>query len=197
MCAALCFWWRAAFGDERGVMITNLSLPTPPPRRFWKRFALCEALLFLWCAHGGAHCKTACAQAKGKTKALHWRGAFGEWVPSGKANAVPLTRSLPPKAPRQWYSQWIAHAPCANRFAVRAPVRAPKEEHWQSTRPSASKNLSALQKAPQKACAPLSTFLTFFSPPPCAPRSLLLHLQSSAVGRAFRRGAGNPHSPSD
>ncbi len=80
---------------------------------------------------------------------------------------------------------------------VRAPVRAPKAEHWQSTRPSASKNLSALQKAPQKACASLSTFFNFFLPPPCAPLSLLLHLQSSAMGRAFRRGAGNPYSPSD
>ena len=61
---------------ERGVVITILSLPTPPPRRLWKRFALCEALLFLWCAHGGAHCKTACARSK------------------GKANASPLARSL-------------------------------------------------------------------------------------------------------
>ena len=106
-------------------------------------------------------------------------------------------RGAPPKAPRQWRSRRIAHAPCANRFAVRAPVRAPKAEHWQSTRPSASKNLSALQKAPQKACALLSTFFNFFLPPPCAPLSLLLHLQPSAMGRAFRRGAGNPHSPSD
>ena len=50
--------------------------PRPWPARFWKRLALCEAFPFLWCAHGGAHCKTACARSK------------------GKANASPLARSL-------------------------------------------------------------------------------------------------------
>ena len=44
---------------------------------------------------------------------------------------------------------------------------------------------------------PAQTFFNFFPAPPCALSSLLLHLQPSAVGRAFRRGAGNPHSPSD
>ena len=84
--------------EEKGrAILANLSLPLPVPTRLWKRFALCEALLFLWCAHGGAHCKTACARPKGKTKAIHWRGAFGEWTPSGKAKAISLAR--PPEGP--------------------------------------------------------------------------------------------------
>ena len=57
---------------------------------------------------------------RARRRLFHWRG--------------------PPKAPRQWQSRWIAHAPRANRFAVRAPVRAPKAEQWQSTRQSASKD---------------------------------------------------------
>ena len=60
-------------------------------------------------------------------------GAFGQ----GECYFI---GEAPPKAPRQWQSRWIVHAPRANRFAVRAPVRAPKAEQWQSTRQSASKN---------------------------------------------------------
>ena len=40
---------------DRGVVITILSLPTPPPRRFWKRFA-----------HGKALPKTRWPQARQK-----------------------------------------------------------------------------------------------------------------------------------
>ena len=145
--------------------------------------------------------------------------------------------SRQPSAPRQRRSQWPAIAPRANRFAVRAPVRAPKGEQWLRHWPSASHksraaalacerlvpgtslsltpcahprkgNGFATGQAPRTTLRPgkrpckrlrllAQTFFNFFPSPPCAHHSLLLHLQPSAVGRAFRRGAGNPYSPSD
>ena len=44
---------------------------------------------------------------RARRRLFHWRG--------------------PPKAPRQWQSRWIAHAPRANRFAVRAPCAHPRK----------------------------------------------------------------------
>ena len=162
---------------EKGVTIlANLSLPLPVPTRLWKRFALCEALLFLWCGKGireaqglsrsapvagaslealslmrsiplplvrarGAHCKTACARPKGKTKAIHWRGTFGEWTPSGKANAISLAR--PPEGPSPMAEPMDRSRSACKPFRSARPVRAPKEEHWQSTWQSASKDAQA------------------------------------------------------
>ena len=39
---------------------------------------MCEALLFLWYAHGGAHCKTAAHDPRATRMFLHWRGAIEE-----------------------------------------------------------------------------------------------------------------------
>ena len=95
------------------------------PARFWKRFALCEALLFLWCAHGARTAKLRAHGPKAKR-----RLSIGE-EPSGSGRLrarrmLSLWRG-PPKAPRQWQSRWIAHAPRANRFAVRAPCAHPRQ----------------------------------------------------------------------
>ena len=139
---------------------------------------------------------------RARRRLFHWRG--------------------PPKAPRQWQSRWIAHAPRANRFAVRAPCAHPRKSIGKALgkalpktrrhrrgggKVSASTSLSPVNGngllkvsasatslshpvAPQKACASRQTFFNFFLDPPCALPSLLLNLPTSAMGRAFRRGAG-------
>ena len=239
---------------EKGVAIlASLSRPCLWPARLWKRLALCEALLFLWCAHGGKGSddrkpfsplpcgrhvfgsalpcakhypsfgartgrarQNCCARPKGKAKAIHWRGAFGEWTPSGNAKAIHWRGT--PTAPRQRQSKWIAHAPRANRFAVRAPCAHPRwgigqalgkalpktRRHRRGERkvgdshiPFPCRRKSPRPSASQKSSIPPQTFFNFFLSPPCAGGRLLLHLHTSAVGRAFRRGAGVPHSPSD
>ena len=103
---------------------------------------------------------------------LHWRGALG---PSPKAQPMASTRS--------------ACKPfCSARPRARTQGRAMKRPA-QTFRPS-KRPCKRLRLAAQ-------TFFNLFLLPPCARHSLLLHLQPSAMGRAFRRGAGNPHSPSD
>ena len=78
-------------------------------------------------ARTGRALQNCCARPKGKAivdplaQSLRGVGAFGQ----GECH---LIGGGTPKTPRQWPSRWIAHAPRANRFAVRAPVRAPKAE---------------------------------------------------------------------
>ena len=79
------------------AIIANLSLPLPVTGASLEALSLVRSIPLPWVRARGAHCKTACAQAKGKTKAIHWRGAFEEWTPSGKAKAISLAR--PPEGP--------------------------------------------------------------------------------------------------
>ena len=62
------------------AILANLSLPAPPPRRLWKRFALCEAFPCLWCGKG-------IREAQVLSRSAPEAGAFLE--------ALNLMRSIP------------------------------------------------------------------------------------------------------
>ena len=85
MCAALCCWavglgkvkcWARSFHGvllQRGVSAERLASCTPMP--------------CLWCAHRARTAKRLWHTPMAGPVLLHWRGAFGEWMPKG----TPLT----------------------------------------------------------------------------------------------------------
>ena len=54
--------------------------------------------------------------------------------------ALPMAEPLAPRPSHEWQSNCFAIGLVRRSLAVRAPVRAPKAEHWQSAWPSASKD---------------------------------------------------------
>ena len=104
---------------EKGLAILAiLSLPNSPPRRLWKRFALCAALLILWCAHGARTAKLRAHGPKARRRLSIDEEPSGVDA-FGQGECYPLAG--PPKVPRQWHIKWPPIALRANRFAVRAP----------------------------------------------------------------------------
>ena len=78
---------------------------------------------------------------RAKRMLLHWREAFREWTPSGKAKAISLAR--PPEGPSPMAEPMDRSRSACKPFRSARPVRAPKAEHWQSSRQSASKDAQA------------------------------------------------------
>ena len=85
-------------------MIAILSRPTPPPRRLWKRLALCEAFPCLWCAHGGKGSD----DRKPFSPLARGRHVFGSVLPCAK-HSLPLVRA------RGAHGKTAAHGPKAKR----------------------------------------------------------------------------------
>jgi len=68
-------------------------MPFSGPKCFWKRFALCEAFLFLGCAHGGAHCGTAAHMPKAKPMKCRWRGTTTSALLQGRGRPCHIGRA--------------------------------------------------------------------------------------------------------
>ena len=123
---AIALPWVRARGEGKGSARHEPFTSQCGSARFVRSaWPMAGPMARLGCAHGGAHCGTAYAQPKGKPVVDPLARSLRGGEAHGQGHCC--SAGVEPSAPRQRRSQWPAIAPCASRFAVRAPVRAPKE----------------------------------------------------------------------
>ena len=170
--------------------------PFAGPKGGAARFANGRLLLFLGCAHGGAHCKTVCTRNVCKPMAPPLaRGLRGRDPPGnaigGRAGAP---RPPPARAPRRLLANGGAMG--LHTFRVQTvlqcapPCAHPRKGIGFAIGTAHRKNLPTWQKARQKALPSGSNFFQlFFSPPLRGPAAYAtLATVSSGPGLPKRRG---------
>ena len=149
----------------------------------------------------GAHGKTASRKPKSEPMAFLLRGAWGVRTANGFAVCGCTLRQWPS---RLLLGSAVSGKAIASRMALREAVLPGAPCARPQGRAMASHKAKRFQKrfGPAKGLAKGNRFFqklfsTFF-PHPLAPTSRFCYTcNRQQLGRAFRRGAGNPYSPSD